>query len=162
MRYLFLLCIVLLLNEVCVCQSDYVIMTGDEVINTLKSTLHVIPETSSVSELSPSELELVNELVEEYVENYNSMTEKSFNERGEGKHAILYKIKKLKKYRIQYVPYLNDQRVKEIWINGFCNEYKTDWENEIVFVMDGGNCFFQIRLNLLEKKCIEIGTNGYA
>ena len=92
----------------------------------------------------------------------NSETDKSFKERGESKYAHMYKIKKLKNYKIQFVPYLNEQGEKEVWINGFCSGSNSNWKKEIVWVMDGGNCYFQIRLNLTTGTCIEIGTNGYA
>ena len=60
------------------------------------------------------------------------------------------------------MPYVNEKGEKEIWINGFCDNKGTDWKKEIIFVFDGGNCFFEIRLNLTTEECLAIGISGYS
>jgi hypothetical protein len=136
-------------------QSDYVILSSE-------SATRELPKNAVISSLNETEIVKITQIIEDCVIEYNSGITKSFKERGEGKYAKMYKIKKLKNYKTQYVPYINDQGEKEVWINGFCNEFNADWKSEIVTVMDGGNCYFQIRINLEEGACYEIGTNGYA
>lgn len=78
------------------------------------------------------------------------------------KYARMYEIMRLENYKIQYVPFLNEKGEKEVWINGFCSSFDSDWRKDIIHVFDGGNCYFTIRLNLSTGKCISAGTNGYA
>ena len=68
----------------------------------------------------------------------------------------------MKNYKIQYVPYTNEKGAKEIWINGFCSDFDLEWKSEIRYVLDGGNCYFTIQLNVDTGKCLTIGINGYA
>lgn len=136
-------------------QSDYVILTN-------QSALKALPKGTTISELDEKELTKITKILEACIAEYNSGIKQTFKKRGEAKYAKMYKIKKLKNYKIQYVPYLNTLGEKEVWINGFCNESNTNWKSEIITVMDGGNCYFQIRINLEKESCYDIGTNGYA
>jgi len=69
----------------------------------------------------------------------------------------------LKKYGRQYIAVKNKENHIIVYLNCFCNpsEFnyrKKDW----VFVEDGGNCFFQIKIDLTDKKIIEYSENGVA
>jgi hypothetical protein len=66
------------------------------------------------------------------------------------------------KYKRQYVAVLNSQGEKEVWINGFCNTWGNRWKNEVLHVNDGGNCYFNLKINLTTKICFELAVNGYA
>lgn len=68
----------------------------------------------------------------------------------------------LERYKRQYMPIINNQGEKIVWINFFCNEYNIDWKNEIVFVMDGGNCYFQLKVNLDKDNYFDFWVNGDA
>ena len=70
----------------------------------------------------------------------------------------------LKKYKLQYIPFLDSNGDKKVYINGFCG---LDWEfgywkQTLVQVMDGGSCFFHLSVNLTKKKYEQLFTNGYA
>ena len=147
----------------CKAQNDYAILEGKEVVETLKTTYKAIPASASPTELSNSEFIKTEKLMTKAIEDYNLRVKEGFKKRGEKKkHAKRYQIMDLEEYKIQYVPYLNANGQKEVWINGFCNDFESDWKNQILSVFDGGNCFFTIRLNLETGECLEIGTNGYA
>ena len=86
-----------------------------------------------------------------------------YNENIPSKQESAFKIDFAKyKYKRQYIAVLNDQGQKEVWVNGFCNAGKTEWKNEILLVDDGGNCYFNLKLNLVSKECYEVMVNGYS
>ena len=148
---------------ICKAQSDFVILKDQQTINELISTYKILPESSQTTELTQAEFNLVEKMSKECIENYNDKITEGFKKRGEKrKYAKMYKVMELQNYKIQYVPYLNEKGEKEIWINGFCDDFDSDWKKEIISVFDGGNCYFTIRLNLSTGECLEIGTNGYA
>lgn len=69
----------------------------------------------------------------------------------------------LQKYGRQYIAVKDKHSHKIVYINCFCNpsEFtyrKHDW----VQVDDGGNCFFQIKIDLNDKKVIDFRENGVA
>lgn len=60
-------------------------------------------------------------------------------------------LRELNVYQRQYVGILvNEQRV--IFANFFCNAYDTDWQCEIVFVLDGGSCYFEVKYDVERGK----------
>ena len=147
---------------ICLGQADYVILDDERYIDSLKTVYMVLPETAEPSVLSASEFQLLKSLEEQSIKEYNQKTTQGFKKNGQKKYSRLYRIKKLKNYKIQYVPYLNEQGEKVVWINGFCEDFDSDWKKEYMYVFDGGNCFFTIRINLTRQECLSIGTNGYA
>ena len=66
------------------------------------------------------------------------------------------------KYYRQYVPVINENGEKEVWINFFCSTMKDNWETDLVMVHDGGNCFFNIKVNLTNNTYSDLRINGYA
>jgi hypothetical protein len=52
----------------------------------------------------------------------------------------------ISKYKRQYFG-ITKNRKKQIYVNAFCEQYwsqKNDWQSKFVFVLGGGNCYFQI------------------
>jgi len=70
----------------------------------------------------------------------------------------------LKDYSRQYIPVINEREEKEIWINFFCDQVKEHpyWEKEVIFVMDGGKCYFSIVVNLSTMNYSKFYVNGGA
>ena len=66
------------------------------------------------------------------------------------------------KYKRQYMAVVNSKGEKEVWINCFCNTWEKNWKNEIILVHDGGNCYFNLKINLTSGECFEVSVNGYA
>ena len=67
----------------------------------------------------------------------------------------------LSDYKRQYVGVIiNDKRV--IYGNFFCTETGVDWREEWVFVMDGGDCFFQLEFDVENGTFIDLRVNGEA
>ena len=69
----------------------------------------------------------------------------------------------LKRYKRQYVTVLNESGEKEVWINFFCSHNENfDWEKELVIVADGGNCYFNLKVNLTTGEFYDLRINGVA
>lgn len=71
-------------------------------------------------------------------------------------------IRNLEEYKIQLFGYLNKDNEKIIWANYFCDAHGIDWQNNLVFVHDGGNCFFNVKVNLDKKEIFDFEVNGEA
>lgn len=82
-------------------------------------------------------------------------------------------IKSVKTYYRQYIPYIDENGDRIIQINAFCiipevppNEGKNnkwgkmDWKNEFVLIFDGGNCYWQMKINIDKKEYFDFRTNG--
>ena len=75
--------------------------------------------------------------------------------------AFTNQIKDVSKYYKQFIAVINKQGEKEVWINCFCSK-DPKWKNEVVLVLDGGNCYFQLKINLTKKLVYDFMVNGVA
>ena len=69
----------------------------------------------------------------------------------------------LKKYRRQYVPFIDSYGKKKVYINCFCiSEWDINyWKKELVQVEDGGSCFFNLLIDLTNFRYENLSINGY-
>ena len=68
-----------------------------------------------------------------------------------------------KGFKRQYVAVINNKEQKEIWINFFCDDWGNEnWKSELMGVEDGGNCYFNLKVNLETGEYSELYINGYA
>jgi hypothetical protein len=67
-----------------------------------------------------------------------------------------------KRHKRQYIAVINEKGEKEVWINCFCNSMNKNWRKVIIGVDDGGNCFFNLKINLTAKKYYDLMVNGHA
>lgn len=104
---------------------------------------------ASPADLSIEEYEEIDNLLEACIVNYNKS------------HSSDHHID-LADYKRQYVAAINADGEKEVWINCFCIGSFEDWKQNVVFVLDGGKCFFNVKINLTKKQCYDLGVNGYA
>ncbi|RAR46870.1 hypothetical protein [Flavobacterium lacus] len=75
---------------------------------------------------------------------------------------ILKNLEQHKYYR-QYVAAENSKGEKLVWINFFCeSNYGPYYVTNILSAADGGNCFFQVKVNLTRKDCYFYRENGEA
>ncbi len=66
-------------------------------------------------------------------------------------------------YRKQIIAAKNRKGDKVVWVHCLCTTLGSDkWQTEIMQVEDGGNCFFQFKINLSTKKFYDLQTNGSA
>ena len=67
----------------------------------------------------------------------------------------------LDNYKRQYAGLiLNGRRI--IYGNFFCSDRGTDWKQDWVFVMDGGDCFFQLQFDVESRTFNGLMVNGDA
>ncbi|HMQ78075.1 MAG TPA: hypothetical protein PKE39_05900 [Ignavibacteria bacterium] len=73
--------------------------------------------------------------------------------------------RKYEDYNMQFVGGELEGGDKIIWVNCFCmaeSEILKKWKTEIVMVADGGNCFFNVKINLKNKEYYGLMVNGMA
>jgi hypothetical protein len=69
------------------------------------------------------------------------------------------RLRELNVYRRQYAGILvNGQRV--IFANFFCNAHDTGWQREIVFVLDGGSCYFEVKYDVETGEFSDLSIHG--
>jgi len=70
----------------------------------------------------------------------------------------------LASYKRQYLGY-TDGGKKWILVNSFCETYWREndtWRDRVVYVLDGGPCFFQVRYDLSGSQFEQLEINGAA
>ena len=68
----------------------------------------------------------------------------------------------LKRYKRQYVAVYNEKNEKIVWVNFFCSPPSSDWKHQLVIIQDGGDCYFNLKINLKTGKCYDLVVNGVA
>jgi len=63
-------------------------------------------------------------------------------------------------YKKQLVAVTNEKGEKEVWVNCFCRTWDNAWKTKIIHVDDGGNCYFNFKINLTTKKYYDLGVNA--
>ena len=121
------------------------------------------------AELSNDDFELSDSILNICINEYNIEQEKRYkeicNKYPDTKFDKYRFLIDIKKYRRQYICVTNKRGEKEIWINFLCDidrEYYKGWETDIIVVKDGGNCFFEIKINLTTKTYYDLFVNGDA
>jgi hypothetical protein len=130
------------------------------------TTLYWIFKDCNKTELSTLELEDIENIIMKCIDEYNSEQEKQFTEINNVHPEYKFEKKDfiidLKRYKRQYIAVTNKIGEKEVWINFFCETMKMNWKEDIVVVMDGGNCFFNLKINMTTKKYFDLTVNGAA
>lgn len=126
--------------------TDFVIIKYDSTLNWIFQ--HALP-----TELQQNEIDLSMEIIHNCLIEHNSKISPSSKKT---KEIIL------KDYFIQLVPILNGKSEKEVWVNCFCNAINEDWKDQIVYVLDGGKCYFNLKINLTTKDYYDFQVNGEA
>ena len=65
------------------------------------------------------------------------------------------------KYYKQLIAIINSKGEKEVWVNCICSlQNHANWRKSIVFVLDGGPCYFNLKINLTKNTLYDFGVNG--
>ncbi|MBK7884260.1 MAG: hypothetical protein IPJ81_11040 [Chitinophagaceae bacterium] len=141
--------------------SKYVIIKYDS------SFLPWVFKNVSPATLSGSEIENIETILKKGIDNYNIKQQEIFDKKYKPLPNNNFKLEDfiidIKKYYSHYVPVINEKGEKEVWINCFCDRsYYNDWKKEILVVMDGGNCHFNVIINLTTKTYYKLKVNGNA
>lgn len=118
------------------------------------------------ADLMPGDLDTIEILLVDCIDQFNSVQEKRFQKmKAEFPDLNLPRqnfIIELKKYKRQYMPVINNRGEKEVWINCLCETRNTDWQKNLIMVKDGGNCFFNLKINLTTGRYYDFRVNGEA
>ncbi|WP_299765279.1 hypothetical protein [uncultured Dokdonia sp.] len=69
--------------------------------------------------------------------------------------------KYLENYFRQYIPYIDKNGDRIVYINAAC--YKSEhWKTNLIIARDGGDCYWQLKINLDKKIMYEFHTNSIA
>ena len=99
--------------------------------------------------LTQPELDLLDKILQKTIAEYNTT---------DAYRGII----NLKEYKRQYMVIKNDQGEKKVWVNCFCDTLNEYWKKQLVIVMDGGKCYFNLKVNLSTEKAYELVVNGEA
>ncbi len=147
--------------------SHYTTLVFDKTRNYYQFDKNVKPTT-----LSYKEIIKIDSLTGIEVVSYNEKIERSYKEFEDNlrkrKKKIPFKTMELwnlitnySKYYKQYIPVVNVKGEKEVWVNCFCPDYKaSDWKKEPVLVLDGGACFFSLKINLTTNSIYYFQVHG--
>jgi hypothetical protein len=130
------------------------------------TTLYWIFKNAVPTKISDKELGDITLVLEQCVAQYNLGKTKEFkalkikypDRHLEKKDFII----DLKSYKRQYIAVTNQKGEKEIWMNCFCQTWNVNWKHEVLLVDDGGNCFFNLKINLSTQEYSEFMVNGEA
>ena len=111
----------------------------------------------SKSEFAPFKNAKESTLSADEIKQIQSLTNKAISEYN--KQTKWGKIDK--NYKVQLVAIINEKGEKEVWINCFCGSM-VDWRKDIVYVDDGGSCFFNLKINLSTGRAYDLAVNGVA
>lgn len=65
------------------------------------------------------------------------------------------------KYYKQFLAVVNSKREKVVWVLCFCSpEEKRFWKKFMATVYGGGDCFFQVEINLTTNTILQFNVNG--
>jgi|CryBogDrversion2_1035201.scaffolds.fasta_scaffold54470_2 hypothetical protein len=116
--------------------------------------------------LNREDIKNIDSLLIKCISDYNVNSEKDFerinSQRPELKIEKSNFIIDLKKYKRQYLAVLNPKGEKEVWINCGCDFSGENWKYSIIYVEDGGNCYFNLKINLTKKVFYDLMVNGVA
>ncbi|MFG6688063.1 hypothetical protein ACGK9U_15920 [Mariniflexile sp. HNIBRBA6329] len=148
-------------------EPEYVLSESDFVILPFQEKWHWIFKNVEPTELTQTELTEIEDILKIAVDKNNQAQKeyllKNNIENPKNKRKKTGFELKLNGYYRQYVPVINEKGEKEIWINFFCSDLGSEnWRTDIFTVFDGGNCFWNIKVNLTKKEYYELGINGYA
>lgn len=113
--------------------------------------------------ISLEEINEIERLIQIYIHNFNRAQQQEFEEKN---NALpdRYTLRKfytinLSQYRKQFIPLLNKQRQKEVWVNAFTGVVNKSWRDRIKIGHDGTRCFFQMKINIADGKICDFKMN---
>ena len=145
-------------------QKNHIIDISVFVILPFDTTNYWMFKDCKPTELTNDDLQKIETILNKFISEYNPNQEIKFKEISD-KHPENKLNKKnftidLTRYKRQYITVLNSKGQKEVWVNCFCNALKSKWKKELFLVKDGGNCYFNLKLNLTSDQYYELMVNG--
>lgn len=144
---------------------DYVVFTYDSSTYSLywNFSKNLRPVALTKEEISQAEL-----LILKQIDLYNQSRTEEFHQMNTKYPDYNFQIETFiienpAKYARQYIPAINSDGEKILYVNAFCSLQEHDyWKKGLVEVMDGGECYFQMIINLTKEEVVEFNVNGVA
>ena len=154
-------------NETAISETDTkTIDTTKIAIIHLDSTNNWLLKNAKPTDLTTQEMNEIDKIIFNCITDYNRQQKDLFKELKAKYPDNEYEIENFQidiaQYFKQFVPTINENGEKEVWINCFCGLDDRNWRKEIIVVEDGGNCYFNLKFNLTTKKCTDLMVNGDA
>jgi hypothetical protein len=142
-------------------KDHYVILPFDKDAHT------TLAKNSIPASLNDSDFDIIDQVLSICIDKYNREQTEEYNKMNRKFPQNGFQLKDfiidLRKYYRQYIVTKNKKGEKEVWVNCFCTIQNMDyWKKQVVFVMDGGNCFFNVKINLSRKSYSDFEVNGEA
>ena len=140
---------------------DFVVLNVDTL-----ETQHIFPSTYTSTDLIEGEIIKCEKLLKSYILDYNKeaimrfdlIKKKYPNQRFYSKDFTI----ELKDYGRQYIAALSDKGDKVVYVNCYCNPAEFSYrDKELVDVDDGGNCYFDFKVDLNKNEIFDFATNGW-
>lgn len=136
------------------CYHEFAIDTSRYAILRFNDRDRLFDKDCKPTTLTLSDIKKVESLILKTVAEYNKKSKGS------------WKIRHVGKYYKQLVAVINPNGEKEVWVNCLCNVIelgsRPNWKTEIVEVMDGGSCYFSLKINLNKNTVYNFMVNGVA
>lgn len=117
-------------------------------------------------DLNSSELLKIDTILAKSIAEYNQFQEKQIKYSLAKDPKLKLEVNNytidLKYYKRQYVPSINTFGEKEVWVNCLCITSSYQWRTSLIHVEDGGNCYFNVILNLTTGNYNNLSVNGDA
>lgn len=130
------------------------------------TTQYWIFKKSKQTNLTMNDLIIIENVLTDCIAEYNLKQKQQFNELKsnniDSNLDIKYFVIDLERYKRQYMAVINDKGEKEVWVNCFCDSWGKNWRKERIIVKDGGNCYFNLKINIDTKKYYDFMVNGNA
>jgi hypothetical protein len=113
------------------------------------------------ADLSAAEIEKIEKVVKIMVAEYNKkILEQKVNNLVDSP-STGGTIEEPAQYYKQMIAITNNKREKEVWVNCFCTpREKKYWRKGVIVILDGGTCFFNLKINLNTNTVMEFNVNG--
>ena len=113
------------------------------------------------AELSAAEVEKIEKVVKIMVAEYNKKVLEQKTKNAADSTSAGGTIEEPAKYYKQMIAITNNKNEKEVWVNCFCTpREKKYWRKGVIVILDGGTCFFNLKINLSTNTVMEFNVNG--
>ena len=146
--------------------SNQAIDTSDYAILKFDTTEIWLFKNATPASLTQTEIEEIEIILKQCIAAYNPGRQLQFDTISKAHPEYNLKVDNfvinLPRYKRQYIAVINSAGQKEVWVNCFCQHFDTNWRTEILMVEDGGNCYFNLTINLATKTYSKLSVNGEA
>jgi len=134
-------------------QGDHWVIFPAEQAEEMKIGSWLLSGGQTIDYWTPSEKGILE--LEDGLANFLKKNTESFDSQ---KSPVL---ERLDGYNRQYTGIILDGR-KFIYANCLCDDLGIDWETEYVFILDGGDCYFQFKYHVDTGEYFDLQINGEA